>query len=54
MDRMKDAIAFRDQIISGTVDLNGVMFTEKIEHVKSILTELMDLFKEVLEDDLAD
>jgi uncharacterized protein YutE (UPF0331/DUF86 family) len=54
MDRMKDAIAFRDQILSGTVDLNGVMFTEKIEHVKSILTELMDLFKEVLEDDLAD
>jgi len=54
MDHMKEAIVFRDQILFGTVDLNGVLLTEKIEHVKSTLMELMDLFKEVLEDDLAD
>jgi uncharacterized protein YutE (UPF0331/DUF86 family) len=54
MDRMREAIAFRDQILMGKVDLNGVLLTEKIEHVKSALIELMDLFKEVLEDDLAD
>ena len=54
MDQMKAAIAFRDQILSGSVDLDGVTLTEKIEQVKYALIELMDLFKEVLEDDLAD
>ncbi len=54
MDRMRAAIAFRDQTLSGSVVLEGVVLTEKIEHVKYTLLELMDLFKEVLEDDLAD
>lgn len=54
MDRMKEAIAFRDQILVGTVDLEGVVLMERIERIKMTLIELMDLFKEVLEDDLAD
>jgi uncharacterized protein YutE (UPF0331/DUF86 family) len=54
VDRMRAAIAFRDQLLSGSIDLDGVMLMEKIEHVKLTLLELMDLFKEVIEDYLAD
>ncbi len=54
MDRMRAALAFRDRILSGTLELDGVMLMESIEHVKMTLLELMDLFKEVIEDYLAD
>jgi uncharacterized protein YutE (UPF0331/DUF86 family) len=54
MDRMRAAIAFRDQLLSGSTELDGVILMEKIEHVKYTLLELMDLFKEVLEDYLVD
>ncbi|MDD1743105.1 MAG: hypothetical protein LUO85_00595 [Methanomassiliicoccales archaeon] len=54
MDKLRAAIAFRDQTLSESVELDGVILTEKIEQVKYTLLELMDLFKEVLEDDLAD
>jgi len=54
MDRMSEALAFRDLTNSGAPDLDGVILMEKIEHVKFTLLELMNLFKEVVEDDLAD
>ena len=54
MDRMRVAITFRDQLLAGPTELDGVILMEKIEHVKFTLLELMDLFKEVIEDYLAD
>ena len=54
MDRMSEALAFKDLTISGALGLDGIILMEKIEHVKFTLIELMDLFKEVIEDDLAD
>jgi uncharacterized protein YutE (UPF0331/DUF86 family) len=54
MDRMRAAIAFRDQLLSSSAELDGVILMEKIEHVKFTLLELMELFKEVIEDYLAD
>jgi len=54
MDRMSLAIAFRDQLLAAPTELDGVILMEKIEHVKFTLLELMELFKEVIEDYLAD
>jgi uncharacterized protein YutE (UPF0331/DUF86 family) len=54
MDRMRATIAFRDQLLSSSAEFDGVILMEKIEHVKFTLLELMELFKEVIEDYLAD
>lgn len=54
MDQMREVIAFRDQTLTGSLELDGVMLMERIEHVKMTLLELMDLFIEVIEDYLAD
>jgi uncharacterized protein YutE (UPF0331/DUF86 family) len=54
MDRMRVALSLREQIAAGALELDGVMLMERIEHVKMTLLELIDLFKEVIEDHLAD
>jgi hypothetical protein len=41
-------------LLAVPTELDGVILMEKIEHVKFTLLELMDLFKEVVEDYLAD
>jgi len=54
MDRMREALSLREQIAAGELELDGVMLMERIEHVKMTLLELIELFKEVIEDHLAD